>query len=406
MKKLIYPLIAIFILAACSAQPSPTPTLNLVDTQEPTSLPSATPAQATSTATTAFTATPKATATSLPPTAVVIPAEGYGPANFPDGIDPLTGQHVANPALLDRRPLLIKVTNLPRDSRPQWGLSQADLVYEYYTELGSTRFSALFYGQDAVQVGPIRSARFFDENLISMYKAVFAFGSAYDAVYKELFSQPYANRLILEGAAPCPPMCRFEPDGRNFLITNTSELSKYATDKGINQKPSLDGMFFQAQAPANGQPLSQVFVRFSGAIYNRWDFDTATGRYLRFVDAQDDIDRNNEVYTQLVDKNNNQPIAADNLVVLLMPYQYYVKTATSEVFKMNFTGSGTAFAFRDGKAYQLKWVRNNALDVVSLTFEDGTAYAFKPGNTWFEVMGASSGLVKQASDWRFNFVIP
>jgi hypothetical protein len=336
----------------------------------------------------------------------VIPAQGYGPTNFPDGIDPLTGLKVADPALLNRRPMLIKVTNLPRESRPQWGLTQADLVYEYYTELGSTRFAALYYGQDATQVGPIRSARFFDENLVSMYKAIFAFGSAYDAVYQDLFNQTYANRLILEGPAPCPPMCRVDPQGANYLVTNTSELSKYATAKGINQKPNLDGMFFQAQAPANGQPLTQIFTRFSGAIYNRWDYDAASGTYRRFVDSQDDVDRNNEVYVQLVDKNNNLPIAADNLVVLEMQYQYYVKTSTSEVFKMNFTGSGTAYAFRDGKAYQLKWVRNNALDVVTLTNADGSPYAFKPGNTWFEVMGAATGLAKQTSNWRFTFSIP
>lgn len=403
MKKWIYPLLAMLFLAACSAQP--TPTAKPVNTLAPTTAPSPTAVQPSATATIAFTATPQPTATSLPPTAAVIPAEGYGPTNFPNGINPLTGQQAANPALLDRRPLLIKVANLPRDNRPQWGLSQADLVYEYYTELGSTRLTALFYGQDAVQVGPIRSARFFDENLVSMYKAVFAFGSAYEAVYKELFSQPYANRLILEGQVPCPPMCRFEPAGRNYLITNTSELSKYATEKGFNPRPNLDGMFFQAQAPANGQPLSQVFIRYSGAIYNRWDYDTASGRYLRFVDAQDDIDRINEVYVQLVDKNNNQPIAAENMVVLFISHEYFVRPPT-EVFKMTFTGSGTAFAFRDGKAYQLKWVRNNALDVVSLTNEDGTAYALKPGNTWFEVMGAYTGLVKQPNNWRFTFTVP
>ena len=45
--------------------------------------------------------------------------------------------------------------NLPRNHRPKYGLSAADLVYEYYTEAGTTRFIALFYGQDAETVGPI-----------------------------------------------------------------------------------------------------------------------------------------------------------------------------------------------------------------------------------------------------------
>jgi hypothetical protein len=313
---------------------------------------------------------------------------------------------VTDPTLLDRRPLLVKVTNLPRDSRPQWGLSQADLVYEYYTEAGSTRFAAVFYGQDAEQVGPIRSARFFDEHLIRMYKAVFAFGSAYEAVYQYLFDQEFANRLVLEGEASCPPMCRYEPNGRDYLITKTSQLSKFATQQGYNTRPNLDGMFFQAQIPAEGQPVAQVYLRYSGAIYNRWDYDTANGRYLRWVDAQDDIERNNEMYVQLTDRQNNQPLAADNLVVLLVNHEYYTKTADSEVFKMNFSGSGTAFAFRDGKAYTLKWQRDHLDAIFTLSFENGTPYPYKPGNTWYEVMGAYTEVTRNANDWHFTFAIP
>jgi hypothetical protein len=404
MKKWIYTVLIIVMLAACS-QP-PTPTAKPEITAVPTS--AASPTAAPLTPATVPTAAPTAAATQTPaPTATTVyPPEGYGPVNFPAGVNPLTGLRVTDPTLLDRRPLLIKVTNLPRDSRPQWGLSQADLVYEFYTEAGSTRFAAIFYGKDAPQVGPIRSARFFDEHLIRMYKAVFAFGSAYEAVYQYLFNQEFANRLVLEGQAPCPPMCRFEPNDRDYLITNTSELSKYAAQQGYNTRPNLDGMLFQVQTPTEGQTLSKIFLRYSGAIYNRWDYDAASGRYLRFVDAQDDIERTNEVYVPLTDKQNNQQIAADNLVVLLITHEYFVKTTDSEVFKMAFTGSGTAFAFRDGKAYTLKWQRTSPDAVVSLTFENGTPYPYKPGSTWYEVMGAFSSLNKNASDWRFTFTIP
>ena len=49
------------------------------------------------------------------------------------------------------------------------------------------------------------------------------------------------------------------------------------------------------------------------------------------------------------------------------------------------------YAFRDGQAYKVKWQRNNT-DVVSLTNPDGTPFAFKPGTTWFEVIGLKSTL--------------
>jgi hypothetical protein len=396
-------------LTACSFSPQPVS----LPTISPTPLPGVTttspPPTAVLTSTQALTATPVPTPTAQP-TAVSTPAyplDGYGPTNFPANVDPLTGLAVTDPALVNRRPMIIKVENLPRENRPQWGLSFADLIYEYYTEFGTTRFAPVFYGKDAEKVGPIRSARFFDVNLIRMYKTVFAFGSAYEGVMDRLLGSEFANRLVLEGENRCPPMCRFEPEGRNLLMSNTADLSQYASRVGIdNSRQNLDGMLFQLQPPAQGQALNQVFVRFSGSIYNRWDYDPASGRYLRFVDTQDDVDRVNEVYVQLTDKQTNQPIAADNLVVLLVKYSYVVKTDVSEVLDMDFTGSGPAYLFRDGQAYEVTWQRPAQDSVLSLAGPDGKPVAFKPGTTWFEVMGTTTRLDKKADNWRFSFSIP
>lgn len=350
------------------------------------------------------------TPTSLPAPPAILPAlssEGVGPTDFPAGIDPLTGLPVADPSLLERRPLAIKVENIPRADRPQMGLTQADLVYEYYTEEGATRFIAIYYGKDAQQVGPIRSARFFDVNIIQMYKAVFAFGSAYEGVLNRLHNSDFADRLVVEGSHNCPPLCRFDPNGRNFLIANTGQLSVYVSQKGVsNGRQNLDGMFFQAQAPSGGGSVPHIYVRYSGAVYNRWDYDPASGLYTRWVDKQDDVNRNDEVYVQLVDRANQQPIVAENVVVLLVPHEYVIKTATTEVLDMTFSGAGAAYAARDGKLYKLNWQRPAADSVLSLAYPDGRPFPMKPGVTWYEVIGPSSKIQQQGQDWRFTFGIP
>jgi Protein of unknown function (DUF3048) N-terminal domain len=51
----------------------------------------------------------------------------------------------------------VSVSNLPRNVRPQWGFSLAGHVYEYYTEEGTTRFAAVFYGQNATIIWSARS---------------------------------------------------------------------------------------------------------------------------------------------------------------------------------------------------------------------------------------------------------
>jgi len=387
MKKPLYTLILLALLmTACGmAAPAatPTPTELILPTATPPPLPQ--------------TQTPTLTPTATPS----YPPEGYGPSNFPTDVDPLTGLKVTNPALLERRPLAIKVSNLPRYVRPQWGLSLADIVYEYYTEEGTTRFIALFYGQDAEMVGPIRSARFFDVNIIRGYKAAFAFGSAYVVEMNRLLNAEFANRLVLEGASS--PLTRYDPNGTNDLVVNTADLSAFITQKGIeNGRQNLDGMSFKLDPPAGGQAVSHIYARYSAAIYNRWDYDTAAGKYLRFSDTTEDLNSGqSEQYAQLTDRLTNQPIAFDNLVILYINHELYA----ANIYDILFSGLGTGFAFRDGQAYQVNWQRNDT-DVVSLSNPDGTPFAFKPGATWFEVVGLNSTLSQGEQGWRFTHLMP
>ena len=385
MKKLLYTLIIVaIVLVGCGPAPTPAPT------QTPTEIPTSTETP---------TPLPTATATLIP--TPLYPLEGLGPSNFPTDVDPLTGLKVTDPTLLDRRPMLIKVSNLPRNVRPQWGLSLADIVFEYYTEEGSTRFAALFYGNNAETVGPIRSGRFIDGNLVRGYKAVFAFGSAYIAERERFYNSEYANRLVIEG--PNSPLKRYDPNGFDYLIVNTADLSTYATQNGMdNVRQDLNGMFFKLEPPVGGTPANQLIVRYSGSIYNRWDYDPTSGTYLRSSDTVDAFnDGESEQYAQLTDRLTNKPIAFDNVVVLYVTHELY----SPGIYDILFSGSGNGYAFRDGQIYQVKWQRDDT-NVTSLTNPDGTPFAFKPGTTWFEVVGLNSTVKQTDQSWRFTHLMP
>ena len=410
-------LFAALLLSGCrlyATQPAPSPEVHTTQ-----GLPTATPLPPT--ATLAPSATPIPTETPIPTPSY--PVEGVGPSNFAANVNPFTGLEVDDPETLNRRPIVIKVENLPRDHRPQYGLSLADMVYEYYTEQGGTRFAAVYYGTDAEQVGPIRSGRFFDVNVVQMYRGVFIFGSAYEAVWLRFVNSDFANRLVLENSASCPALCRFEPNGRNYLMANTKEMINYLKARVIdNTRQVLDGMFFKMPAPDNGTEAKQVYVRYSGAIYNRWDYDPATQRYLRWVDAANDVDRNNEQYVQLTDQLTGKPIAADNVVTMCVPHSYYFRSNEIEVVDMallsdgttyvacdgksDATGTGPAWVARDGQIYKVVYTRAKKDAPLSLMTEEGQPFPFKPGQTWFEVIGASSKVEQPAAGtWRFTFAI-
>lgn len=353
--------------------------------------------------------TPAPTATETPAPTLTptrdYPMEGYGPTNFPADVNPLTGLKVADPQILNRRPILIKVQNLPRDDRPQSGLSLADIVYEFYTEYGTTRFGALFYGQDAEQVMPIRSARYSDVNLIRMYKPIFVFGYAYAPVFQRLVNSEFSSRLVLESGASCPAVCRVDPRGKNYLAANTIELQNLIKARGIdNTRPNLDGMMFNYTLPEGGKPAEQVFVRFSAAIYNRWDYDPASGRYLRFSDTRNDPDGNAAAYAPLTDALTGQQITADNLVIIQVRHNEVDPRPDVEVLDMSILGSGPAFLFRDGRMFEVKWQRLTESELLTLVDAQGKPVAFKPGKTWFEVMTVNTTLTQDGAVWRFKFV--
>lgn len=334
---------------------------------------------------------------------------GYGPTGFPADVNPLTGLRVENPALLERRPMAIKVTNFPRRVRPQWGLSLADHVIEYYLEDGMSRFIGIFYSQDAERVGPVRSGRFFDEHVMRMYEATLTFGYADRRVIDAWMESDIKNRLVIERPGNCPPMCRIGSErDYNNLFTGTAALSQYITARGTNNtRQKLDGLRFD-----NGYPYfsyqvgEQLLVYYSSVSYSRWDYTKGSNRYLRFQDVHDADDRGME-FLPLTDSLTYQQLAADNLVVLFVPHIQLPDTSDTEIYRITFTGVGEGLAFREGKVMPIVWERPADDSMVSLKVDGGGLYSLRPGNVWFEIMGVSSRS-SQAEDgtWRLDFSVP
>ncbi len=404
MKRLVLSLFLVVLLTSCG-RGSATSTLTVPTEAAATSTSTLIPPTPTGTSAPTPTGTTVPTATPLP----II----YGPSNFPAGIDPLTGLQVADPALLERRPIEVKVNFASRAiDRPTWGLSFADIVYEYYHNGGISRLDAIYYGQDANEVGPVRSGRLLDDSLIRMYKSYFVYGGATPEIEVKFVNADYSNRLLREGqTAACPPtnevpFCRYEPTGIQALLTGTNQVSAYETKKGnSNTRQNLDGMFFTEDTPQGGKSASQVFTRYSYALYSRWDYDPASGTYLRFQDSQDDLNGAGEKYEPFVDRNTSKQIAADNVVVLIVPDEY-VQRPPNEIVDILLNGQGQAYAFRDGQVYDVRWNRPATDSVLYLTFPDGTNYPFKPGSTWFQIVNKES-TVKTLEDgsWHFTYYI-
>lgn len=391
-------LIGLLWLTACIATPyTAVPSTPEVDPIAPAATPS--PADL------IFTPVPTG-AISQMPTAV-----GYSPINLPENINPLTGLPVDDPKLLERRPMAVKVTNFPRYARPQSGLSRADLVFEYYIEDYMTRFTAIFYGQDAERIGPVRSGRFFDEHLLRMYHAYLIFKGADKRVFDTWKESPDLHPfLVVAGSGTCPWYCVMKTghDDYNSYFFNSRLFQEYLDRTGKDNAPqSLRPSYFYTVPPASLLTGEQIFTRFSRVSYHYWQYDPLSMRYLRYQETEDTGEDMPEVYTALTDALTGEQVAANNLVILFAAYTFAdIWQEEDEVFHVELTDAGRAFVFRDGLAYEALWHRTDRDQPLLLTDLNGEPLPLKPGTTFFEVLGNTSTYLQEQGIWRFQHNIP
>ena len=356
-----------------------------------------TPAAPTKTATKVEeTQTPTPAATETPTGAAQI-----GPASYPEGVNPLTGLKVENPDLLKRRPVIIKVSNHQIDSQPHWGLSSADMVFEYFIGWGANRFAALFYGQDVDRVGPVRSIRRVDGQLGSLYEAVVgSTGGNQEQVLPYL--ENYIPGRYFTDKYLCPGVC---DDGRNVVYSvfgNSAALSEYFRQNNVYMDdPQLYGMAFTEDAPAGGQKADSAWVHWSYADYSQWVYDSESGKYIQWVMGES----TGNVFQPLIDQNTGQALAFSNVVFLETNYTEHDPTLHT-IDLIGNTDGRKAIVFRDGQAYELWWKTPANNKPIQFFDAKGKVFPFKPGNTWIVIVGQSSLLEIEDGDWSISFSIP
>ncbi|MBL8152706.1 MAG: DUF3048 domain-containing protein [Anaerolineae bacterium] len=338
------------------------------------------------------------------PTAVVSPsADSDGTAEVgaaivenlaAAGINPLTGQPAANPGDLERRPMVVKISNAPPLVRPQAGLGSADMVFEHLVEGGLTRFSAVFYGQAPTRVGSIRSARLIDLELTPMFQGLLIFSGASTGVESRLNAADFAGRLYKAVAYGLPYAWRDETiEAPHNLFVNLAALWELAAQQGNGLRPALNGLTFSNTLPLGGSADGRrIDVRYP-ATRVVWEYDAALGVYRRTADGMAHLDG-----------NTLQPITAANVVVVYAEHQdtdiveSQWEGVTSYSIDIRLAGEGEAVLFRDGQRTGGRWVRPARDGLIGLRTVDGQMLDLKPGITWVQVVRLA-GQQNPGAEW-------
>ncbi len=358
---------------------------------------------ATNTATATATITPTATPANTPVPIVV------GPTGFPENVNPLTGLVVDDPAILNRRPVIVKVANYPRDGRPHAGLSYADIVFDYYIGEGMNRFAAIFYGQDAPEVGPVRSGRLIDIQLTNMYQAnlVCVYADA-NYVWPYLVDGIGYFRIFSEGPNTCPALCRDSSISKqeNRVVADTAEITNWSIRREVDDgsRYNLDGLAFDSHPPTSGEDAGFISINYYSRNRAEWRYDPATGKYLRWIEEIDED--NNMTMIPLIDRSNDQQLAFDNIVIMYIEYTEYSDLLHDAAISSD-TDGGKAYIFRDGEGIEGRWRAFSRYKPLQFLDANGQPIPFKPGQSWIYLLGNRSTLEQpEPGSWAFSFYLP
>src|ERR1700716_4356663 len=88
-------------------------------------------------------------------------------------------------------PIIIQIENSSQPTvRPQTGMQQADMIYEYISEFGIPRLSAIYWHPPSSLSGPVRSCRLITVALEQMYRGMIYCSGANDYVLGQVWKWP------------------------------------------------------------------------------------------------------------------------------------------------------------------------------------------------------------------------
>lgn len=280
-------------------------------------------------------------------------------------VAPLTGLPDLDGTAGTRPALTVKVDNACDPGgvcvRPQTGLNQADVVYEEVTEGGITRFAAIFQSQVPEQVGPIRSLRAIDADLVAAIGGVFAYSGGAPPNVEKIRQAP-VNAIDEDAAGDA----MFRNDAKE-VPHDLYGRPQALFDKGGQPVPPPPLFQYLAEGEVfAGEAVTSFRVGFGPGYAPNYTYDAATRAWKR------DIDGVPFVMSDLTQ------VAPTNVIVQFTQYR---GGGEGDV-----TGEGAAWIFSDGKLIRGTWSRTAREEVIQYFDAAGQPVKLLPGSTWVELL--------------------
>ncbi|MCU1588969.1 MAG: yerB [Frankiales bacterium] len=297
----------------------------------------------------------------LPSSAAPSPSKAAVAAATPITTDPLTGLAPRTSPIV-----VIKVDNATTARRYQKGLGHAAIVYQELVESGQTRFAAVYDNAYSGEVGPIRSVRETDLELLPQYGRVAVAFSGGNSGIKGQFRSAVASGKLLDASYDVLPhdyrLAERRVDARNFYSTpaRLAAAANGATATDI-------GLRFGPIAPTAGKPVTSARIPFSDMMVVSVRYDASSGTWSVFQDG-----------------TAMPGVAPANIVVQSVPIKRgrYVDVLGSPSPYATTVGHGAALILRNGRLVHATWKRASVKSGTHYVDDKGHDIPLKAGSTW------------------------
>ncbi len=301
------------------------------------------------------------------------PVESTTTSVVVSGIYPLTGMPAVDRTKAARPAVAVKIDNNVA-ARPQSGIDQADVVYEEFTE-GITRFVVVFQSADAPQVGPVRSVRPADPNIIKPLGGPLVFSGGSPAVLNVVKGSGITQVTENDTATLKRRAGRKAPQN---LFSTTDLLFAKA---GAGAPPPAFAAFLapgDGAAPAGGTPATNVRLAAAPGVTATYVWSPGAKLWSRSTDGKPHM------------LEGGAQISPRNIIVQFTPYSGF--PADQKVKFPEVIGSGDALVFVNGAQVKATWNKASAAAVTTYTDLSGKPIVLGAGQTWVHLQAPGSAV--------------
>ena len=309
-------------------------------------------------------------------------------------INPLTGQP-SGANIAQNRPVAVSISN-QRDALPTNatnGISEADIVYEFLVEGGTTRFLGIYQDFSKVGVvGSIRSARHYMVELVEAYNAMFIHAGGSPLGFEEIDNRGITAFDSVRGKRaqifnldvnriPGQTVLNYHGQTTSGALF-TRHLPSYDI-KTTHSDKFIQALFFTDNPIPTGVKADKITARFSSTKSSIFSYDSDKKLYFM-----------SQFGSQFKDANNDAPVAFTNLLILETPVKDLEgHGAGAGRQDMSTVGGGTGYFASAGRYIKINWFRTDKSSQFIYTDKNGNIIDLGKGKTYIAIVPEGSNTV-------------